>query len=201
MILDATRGQYGFRHDAQLGFWSRGILSTRKLKRISDLSIGVVGYGVIGKKMVSTLRAFAGEVKICDPILGRHGLSLDNLAADCDIVTLHCSYSKDNFKMINKSWLAKAKDGLILINTARGNLIDLDAARKALDAGKLSYLGIDVYPEEPYSLMNEVRGRPGLNYTPHSSGYYESIHDQISANLLHYVEQFLSGSKLDFEIV
>lgn len=201
MILDAVRKNYVFRQQSRLGYWSRSDLPTIQPKNLEDTCVGVVGHGVIGRKMTDSLRLLGCKVVVCDPADDK-SIKFADLPTTCDVVSLHCSYSESNHQMVNVDWLSKFSVGKpgVLINTARGKLIDIDAAVKALDDGRLCYLGLDVFPTEPFSDMGLVRGRPNLFITPHSAGYHPHIHKDISANLVGYLQQYRNNERLTFEL-
>ncbi|MEF2551690.1 2-hydroxyacid dehydrogenase [Aurantimonas sp. A2-1-M11] len=118
-------------------------------------TVGVVGTGQIGAVVVRILTGFGCRVLAFDPYpdaacvaLGARYVSLDELGAESDVVTLHCPLTPDTNHLVDARFLARAKKGLMLINTGRGALIDTRAAIRALKNGSLGSLGIDVYEEE-----------------------------------------------------
>lgn len=118
-------------------------------------TIGIVGYGSIGRRVGDIARAFGMRVLA----FSRHPFSengaeyaeFDRIFGESDIITLHCPLNDDSRLMINSETIAKMKDGAVLINTARGKLVDEYALRDALISGKISAAGLDVLTEEPMS--------------------------------------------------
>ena len=127
-------------------------------KRLSSCTLGIVGLGRIGTAAALRAKAFGMDVCFHDPYvengrdlaLGvRRVQALDELFAECDVVSLHLPLSEATEKLIDARVLAHAKPGLILINTARGPIIDLDALEQALRDETVLAAGLDVLPEEP----------------------------------------------------
>ncbi|MGV3719870.1 MAG: 2-hydroxyacid dehydrogenase [Actinomycetota bacterium] len=118
-------------------------------------TVGVVGTGKIGACMVRILAGFGCRVLAHDPNpqpelthAGAAYTSLAELFAQSDIITLHCPLTPESHHLIGAEAIAKMKDGVMLINTSRGGLVDTPAVIEGLKAGKIGYLGIDVYEEE-----------------------------------------------------
>ncbi len=127
-------------------------------KRLSACVFGVVGLGRIGTAAALRAKAFGMDVVVYDPyrengaelsVGVRRVHSLGALFAQCDVVSLHLPLSAETEKLINAEVLASSKPGLILINTARGPIIDLDALYAALQADQVQAVGLDVLPTEP----------------------------------------------------
>lgn len=120
--------------------------------------LGVVGCGHIGQHVVKIARAFEMKVLVCDPrpspelarLLGFTYVSLDTLLKEADVITLHAPYNKNTHHLLNADNMKLIKPGAILVNTARGGLIDTQALVQALEAGRLSGAGLDVLEEECY---------------------------------------------------
>src|SRR3972149_3879036 len=117
---------------------------------------GIIGTGRIGKIVVKILRGMDMEVIAYDPFpneeaakqLGFQYVDMDALYRNSDIITLHCYLSPDTYHIISQESIAKMKDGVMIINTGRGGLIDTKALIKALKSGKVGAAGLDVYEEE-----------------------------------------------------
>ncbi len=121
-------------------------------------SLGIIGYGNIGKRVAKIAEALGMKINI---------YSRDKEAAvKSDIVSLHCPATSENYHMINDDFISQMRDGAVLINTARGALIDEAALLKALDSGKLYAAGLDVLETEPPE-NNPLVGHPKCFVTPH----------------------------------
>jgi D-lactate dehydrogenase len=119
-------------------------------------TVGIVGTGKIGRVLGQIMHGFGCHLLGYDPYphpefeaLGdARYVSLEELLANSEIISLHCPLSKENYHLINRSTIALMKPGTMLINTSRGKLIDTKAAIEGIKSGKIGYLGIDVYEEE-----------------------------------------------------
>ncbi len=120
---------------------------------LGERTVGLIGFGRIGKKVAEYASAFGANIIAYDPILQNDDrlVSLDDLLLQADIVSLHIPYSKENRHIIDEAAFSKMKQGAVLINTARGGLVDEAALFKALQDGDLSCAAMDVFEEEPYS--------------------------------------------------
>ncbi len=127
-------------------------------RRLSACTFGVVGLGRIGTAAALRAKAFGMNVIFYDPYVPngkdlsigvRRVHSLTDLFSQCDVVSLHAPLSDETEKLINAEVMAASKEGLILINTARGPIIDLDALYDAMRADQVAAAGLDVLPEEP----------------------------------------------------
>ncbi len=120
-------------------------------------TLGVIGTGLIGRHVIEIARGFRMEVAAYDPrpdqglaaLLGFTYMGLDDLLARSDIVSLHVPAGRDTFHLLSTGQFSRMKDGAVLINTARGTLIDIEALLHALADGKVAAVGLDVLPEEP----------------------------------------------------
>lgn len=118
-------------------------------------TVGVIGTGKIGVATIRILNGFGMNILAYDPYqnqtaidLGAKYVDLDTLYANSDVITLHCPMTPENYHMINASAFKKMKDGVMLINTSRGGLLDSKAAIHAVESGKVGSLGLDVYENE-----------------------------------------------------
>lgn len=123
-------------------------------RQISSLTVGIVGTGRIGLQVMQDLSGFGCKFLCYDPYpnpaaeaFGSY-VSLEELWERCDVITFHTPLTKDNYHMVNRESLAKMKDGVILINTARGGLMDMDAVIEAVENEKIGRLALDVFEDE-----------------------------------------------------
>lgn len=128
-------------------------------RRLSEQTAGIIGFGRIGRTVATRLRAFYGRVLACDPYVaedvtaayGAKKVELAELLAGSDAVLLHCLLSHETEKMMGEAALAQMKEGALLINTARGALIEAEPLYAALTSGRLGGAGLDVFsPEDPH---------------------------------------------------
>ncbi len=141
------------------------------LYELAGKAVGIVGYGAIGRRVAEITRAFGMRVLVCnrrpvaDPSVTQ--VDLDTLLASADVVTLHCPLNEDSKGMINGAALAKMRPGAVLINTARGPLVEEAALADALREGRLLGAGIDVLCTEPMTPDCPLLGLPNCYITPH----------------------------------
>ena len=153
MLMLAAMKNYP-RHERAVrrGEWARF-----PMREITGKTVGLIGFGRIGRRVAELLSGFGVTLLVYDPyaapeVLEAHrakGVELDVLLAESDIVSLHLPSSAETRHFIDAGRLAQMKDGAVLINTARGALVDETALVAALESGKLSAAGIDVFEREP----------------------------------------------------
>lgn len=127
-------------------------------------TLGVVGTGAIGRYAVKIAKGFDMNVIAFDPYpnqenaekMGFSYVSLDEIYAKSDIITLHCPLTKENRHMLNAAAFEKMKDGVVIVNTARGELIDTEALYRALTAGKVKAAGLDVLEDETSLISDDL---------------------------------------------
>ena len=140
-------------------------------REMKSLTIGVIGTGKIGTTVIHNLSGFNCRILAYDPYpkLGlAEYVDLDRLYAQSDIITLHIPLSKENFHMINQSAIKKMKKGVIIINTARGSLIDTDALIEAIENEHIGGAGIDTIEDEVGIMHTDV----GTNIVENRSLFY-----------------------------
>lgn len=137
------------------------------LFELSGKTIGLIGYGSIGKKVASIARSFGMNVLYCKKNPDEQSVSLKTLLSESDIISLHCPLTNDNMKMINRDTISMMKQGCVLLNTARGGLIDEQAVADALQCGIISYFGADVLSSEPPKNDNPLLSAPNTVITSH----------------------------------
>lgn len=128
-----------------------------QMRALRDQTVGVVGFGRIGREVVARLRAFKCRILVHDPVvsaadiqqMGAEPAALEKLLKESDIVTLHCPSTAGTRGMINRDTLQQMKRGVILINVARGDLVDPTALTEALQQGHVSAAALDVFAPEP----------------------------------------------------
>jgi phosphoglycerate dehydrogenase-like enzyme len=147
--------------------------------RMRGKTLGIVGIGRIGSAMALRAKALGLDVAYYDPharpgmdkALGiREVRDLREFMAQCDFVSLHCDLNPTSYHLINRESLAAAKPGLILVNTARGPVVDQEALLEALNTGHVAAAGLDVVEREPLD-DDRLRHHPRILFTPHAAFY------------------------------
>lgn len=157
MILELTRHLREFDADVKAGKWLSDQLEKRVVQRPVRQWVGLAGFGEIGRTVAGQLKAIGFNVMAYDPYqpdsmfeqLGVRQVELDTLLEESDILSIHMLLDSETRYFVNKDTLARMKDGVILINTARGGVIDEADLLEALNSGKVAAAGLDVLNEEP----------------------------------------------------
>ena len=145
------------------------------LVELAGKTMGIIGYGHLGQAVARLAMAFGMKVLVCghreipDALLteGIHKTELEELYRQADVISLHCPLSEENRGMINRQSIEKMKEGVFLINTARGALIDEQDLKNALESGKVGGAAVDVVSAEPVSESNPLLKAPNMIITPH----------------------------------
>jgi D-3-phosphoglycerate dehydrogenase len=146
-----------------------------EMRTLKDQTVGIVGFGRIGREVVDRLRAFKAKVSIYDPVVpaadilakGAFAVGLEELLQQSDIISLHCPSTPATKKILREETLAKVKQGAIIINLARGDLIDTAALVNALKSGRVSAAALDVCDPEPIPLDSPLRSLPNVITASH----------------------------------
>lgn len=154
------------------GHWDK---SAHKSLELKCRTLGLVGLGAIGLRVANIGAAMGMRVTGHDPYAKSapsfiNQVSLPELLRESDVVSLHCPLTADNRRMINNETLDLMRDGAILVNTARGGLVDESAVRDALASGKLRAAGLDSFETEPPPAGHPLRNIQNLIMTPHVGG-------------------------------
>ena len=169
------------------------------LIELEGKTIGIIGFGRIGQAEGRIAKALGMNVLAYDLYPNDTGraiaeyVTLDELYARADVITLHCNLTPENTGMINKSSIAKMKDGVILINNARGQLIDEQDVADALNAGKIAAAGLDVVYTEPIRVDNPLLKAKNCIITPHISWAPKESRQRIMDTTVENIKAFFAG--------
>lgn len=187
------------------GQWCYSTLFTHfgaPLFELSGKTIGIVGYGAIGKAVAKIALAFNMRVAVCtrtppeDP-RGIELMPLEKLLSVSDIVTLHCPLTPATEKLINEKTLSLMMPSAILINTSRGGTVDEYALRKALDDGKIAGFGADVLTVEPMSKDCPLLGARNCCITPHIAWAPLETRIRLIGMVRENLSAYLAGSPIN----
>ncbi len=196
MMLAVSRHTAPAYASLKAGEWERSSFIGTELY---GKTLGIIGFGRIGRLVAERANAFGMEILAFDPFvseevareIGVTLVDLEDLLQEADYITLHAASTPETDSMINAESISQMKDGVIIINVARGKLIDDNALADALITGKVKAAAIDVYRQEPPKVDNPLLGLPNVLHTPHlGASTTESQHtvatqiaDQILAAL------------------
>lgn len=170
LILACIKNLIPYDRTVREGNWDR-----YSMTELTGKTVGLLGFGRIGKRLAELLQSFDVMILVYDPFLDNEAAkklnvipaSFEEVLAQSDIVSVHVPSTKETYHLLNEQAFAKMKDGAVLINTARGALVDEDALVAALKSGKLSAAGIDVYEHEPITKDNPLFALSNVVAAPH----------------------------------
>lgn len=181
----------------------RGIMSEAPLMELSGKTIGIIGFGRIGRNVGRMAAGLGMKVLAHDIFENDEGrklaeyTALDDLLARSDVVSLNCPSTKENKHLINAETIAKMKDGALLINDARGDLIDEQALADALRSGKLRGAGLDVVEKEPATPDNPLLSLPNCIITPHIAWSPVESRQRMADTMIETVRAFKDGNPIN----
>jgi glycerate dehydrogenase len=203
LILSLTQHVYEFSRLAQDGSWTKdeaGAVLSHPIRELQGRVFGVVGWGELGRGAARVAETFGMRVKIANRRGGAPSSSrmdLDELLGAADIISLHCPLTDSTRGLIGARELALMKPDALLINTARGALIDGEALAAALKAGRLGGAGIDVLPQEPPMIGDPLLdGKiPNLLVTPHIAWAAREARQRCIDEMAANIRDFRSGGR------
>lgn len=185
---------------AHRGYWDKSALGAREIR---NKTLGIIGYGNIGAQVGILAESVGMQVRYFDPetklplgnSMAEH--SLEDLLQHADVVTLHVPGIPGTKNLMNAERIAQMKEGAILINASRGNVVDIDALNTALRDSRLGGAAIDVFPVEPKSEKEEfitpLRELENVILTPHIGGSTEEAQDNIGREVALKLARFLKA--------
>ncbi|MEP9368434.1 hydroxyacid dehydrogenase [Xanthobacter sp. VNH20] len=198
--LMLLRRAYHASAEVAAGVWPRTRLMGRE---VSGKRLGLIGFGAIARETAQRARALGMEVVAFDPfvaaddpawrVLDVAPQALDDLLAQSDAISLHVPLTAQTRNLINAAALDRMKAGAVLINAARGGVVDEAALAVALRRGAIGGAMLDVFETEPLGAGNCLSDVPNLILTPHIAGVTEESNVRVSALIATKVSQFLKG--------
>jgi len=201
MLLALTTRLEEYQRDVYSGDWSRSeffSLLNHPVRELQGLVMGIVGYGELGRAVASMAQAFGMKILVarrnaadCRP----DRLDLHTLLPQVDVLSLHCPLTAENAGLIGATEIELMKHDAVLINTARGGLVDEAALLAALQQGRLAAAGIDVIEREPpppdYPLLQQRL--PNLIVTPHTAWSSRNARQRVLHEIALNIEAFVQG--------
>ena len=208
LLLSINRKIYkAYQRTRKYNFTLNGLLGFD----IHGKTVGVVGGGKIGKAFINIMNGCGCKVLVYDKFQDEKSakemnfeyVELDTLYRESDIISLHCPLTEENYKMINEDSLNKMKNGVVLINTSRGKLIDTKSLIKKLQEGKIGGLGLDVYEDEEEFFLNDMSNSyirdeelsilltmPNVVVTSHQAFFTEEALNKIAVDTCDNIKEF-----------
>jgi D-3-phosphoglycerate dehydrogenase / 2-oxoglutarate reductase len=182
------------------GRWS-AVEACRPLQPFSETTLGFLGLGRIGRAVLERLRAFEFRFISSDPALtaisasgiGVEPVTLEEVFARSDVLSLHAPSTPGTRHIVNAQRLRSMRATAIIVNTARGDLIDLTALAEALKSGWIQSAGLDVFEREPLPTEHPLRRAPNVLLTPHSAWYSDRAIDRLQASAADELRRALEG--------
>lgn len=196
MILASRRRLRPFYWQVARGEWKKTVVH-----ETVGSTVGIVGFGAVGKTLASLLKGFGCTVLAYDPQmkpdqashLGVRLVSLDELLVKSDAISLHVPYNKQTHHLINANALRQMKPSAVVVNTSRGNVIDEDALCDALEQQIIAGAALDVYGQEPLSIHSRLLEQENVLLTPHIASQTEESLWRIYQMAIDIAADFFTG--------
>ncbi len=194
-----TRGHDGLRRGEWRGDLYRADMAGEEL---SEMTVGVIGYGNVGTKVARILKAFGCRILVCDPYVrlsapdlrdGVVQVSLDRLLRECDVVTLHARVTSETRGFIGRAQFSAMKRGAYFVNTARGPMVDYEALTEALKSRRLRGAALETFALEPTPPDLELLRLENVTLTPHIAGASIKTVKYAAAAAAEEVRRYLAG--------
>jgi D-3-phosphoglycerate dehydrogenase len=207
LLLAAMRHITEGSRDLEQGIW-RGDFYAYDVAGIEleGKTAGLVGFGAVGSRVAKVLTAFGAEVLVADPYVdpaavsevGATAVTLDELLPRAQVLSLHARLTPETHHLIGREAIARLPDGAVLVNAARGGLLDQDALCNALESGKLRAAALDVYDPEPPPPGSRLYSTPNLVLSPHLAGASRETAERAATIAAAEVGRYLRGEPLRF---
>lgn len=193
LMMAMLRNVQKAHHQMKGGLWDKKNLTGRE---VEGKTLGVIGYGRIGAGLAAKAKALGMKVIAYNPPPRHEDKNaefvedLDGFLARADIISLHVPTTPETMNMINKQNIAKMKDGVYIVNTARGDIIDEDALYEGCKSGKIAGAAIDVYKQEPYK--GKLLELDNVYFTPHLGAGTKEAQARIGTELVKILREELA---------
>lgn len=199
LLLALLRGVVELDRNVREGGWDWTVAGP--LRRVQGLRLGLVGFGRLGQALAQRALALGMEVYATDPAVddeaiaasGARPVSLDELLASCEAFSLHAALTPETVGLIGDAELARMPRGSVLVDTARAQLVDIDALVRALENGHLGGAALDVLAVEPPTPDSPAPVAPRLIVTPHAAWYSAEAEEAVYRRPVLSVRAVLEG--------
>jgi D-3-phosphoglycerate dehydrogenase / 2-oxoglutarate reductase len=204
LMLSAMRRIPAVHAELRGGAWRSDLYQYDQVgPELENAAVGLIGYGAIGSRVARMLSGFGAHVLVHDPYLTPDALKDANVAAELveldellrrsRVVSLHARVTEETTGMIGREQIAALPNGAVLVNCARGALLDYDAVCDALESGHLFGAAFDVFPEEPIPAHSRLLRTPNIVMTPHLAGASKETAAKAAQILAGDVRRYLRG--------
>lgn len=203
--ISASKNFYQVNDEIHNGGWNA---NRSNCKELYEITVGVISGGFVGRHFIKLMRNFGVEILLYDPFiteeqaaaLGAKKADLKELLNQADIVSIHAPSIPATDNMFNAETLKWMKKDAVLINTARGSIIDEKALYEHMAAGNLKYACLDVFNPEPPAVDNPLRTLKNVIMTPHLAGLATNGQLRIGAHAVEEIHRFLNNERLECEV-
>ena len=206
MALSLIRHLPFYDRDIRAGTWH--FESAGKVRRCSEMTLGIIGLGRIGKRMAYVSRNLFRRVIACDPYLIDGDFpayveraSLEATFEASDVISLHTLLNDETRGMVGARVLSLVRPGSYLVNTSRGAVVDIDALAAALHQGRLDGAGIDVLPQEPIDPDHPLAKHPRVVLSPHAAFYSVEAERDLRRRSAQNIVSWVHTGKPDYVVV
>ncbi|MCN9241523.1 2-hydroxyacid dehydrogenase [Streptomyces sp. RY43-2] len=203
LMMAAARRVPATHADLADGTWRGDYYMFEKVgPELAGSTVGIVGYGAVGSQVARILQGFGAHVLVCDPFVGADAVAPAEVTDLADLmrrslfVTVHARASAQTEGLISRQMIDLMPPGGVLVNCARGSLVDYDAVCDALDAERLFGAAFDVFPQEPIPSGARLLTTPHVVMTPHLAGASKQTALNAASITASEVARFLAGSPL-----
>jgi D-3-phosphoglycerate dehydrogenase len=177
------------------GHWDK---ATHKSLELEGRTMGLVGLGAIGQRFARMVHAMGMRVIGFDPFAADppsfvERVELDAIWRDADVISLHCPLTPENARMLDAATLARCRPGVIVVNTARGGLIDEPALLEAVRSGHVASAGLDSFQVEPIPANHDFLSEPRILLSPHIGGVTAEAYVKMGVGAVENVLRVLKG--------
>lgn len=203
LTIASAKNFFALNREVHSGGWSHDNITD-----LFEITIGIIGFGLAGRHYAELLQNFAVDIIAFDPAvsagtmakLGVRKVSCQDIFAQSDILSLHAPELPSTRHIVNDQSLASMKEGAILINTARGSLVDEAALVRALESGRLKYACLDVTDPEPPATDSPLRRLENCILTPHLAGQAANGLRKLGLHCYQELVHFQEGAPLSGEV-
>ena len=205
-ILEWASRVFQHNQEVHAGAWAQSAdfsFTSHPLVELDGLTIGIIGYGNIGKKVASIAKGFGMNVIVYTRTIPQVNeqnvqfVSLDHLISESDIITLHCPLTELTSQLINAERLRLMKRSAFLVNTGRGQLVDEKALADALSSGQIAGAGLDVLTMEPPESDNPLFNLDNCFITPHIAWATQAARKRMMTIVLENIKGYLAGDAVN----
>lgn len=204
LLLAAMRRLAEGHRDLKQGVWRGDFYAYEDAgSEVEGKTIGLIGFGAVGSRVARVLRAFGADVLVADPYVtpeqveavGAKTCTLEELLPRSDAISLHARLTPETHHIIGRAEIAKLPRGAVLVNSARGGLLDYDAVCDALESGHLRAAAFDVYDPEPPPADSRLFTVPNVTLSPHIAGASRETAERAAVIAAQEVARYLRGER------